>query len=136
MKCYLWNYTNQRLKNSKKRKVCSRFKDNVLAADLAEMGSLSSKNLGVTYLLCVMNVFTKHAWVKPFKGKKAKTVLSGFTEIVNESKCKPNKLQLDQRKEFYNNPMQKWLYDNDTLMYSTHNESKEQLLRVYKNFEE
>ena len=92
MKCYLWNYTNQRLKNSKKRKVCSRFKDNVLAADLAEMGSLSSKNLGVTYLLCVMNVFTKHASVKPFKGKKAKTVLNGFTEIVNESKCKPNKL--------------------------------------------
>ena len=28
------------------------------------------------------------------------------------------------RKEFYNSPMQKWLDDNDILMYSTHNEGK------------
>ena len=32
------------IKKFKKRKVCARFKDNVWAADLAEMGSLFSKN--------------------------------------------------------------------------------------------
>ena len=31
----------------KRRKVYSRFKDNIWAADLAEMGSLSSFNCGV-----------------------------------------------------------------------------------------
>ena len=35
----------------KRRKVYSRFKDNTWSADLAEMGSLSSKNCGVKYLL-------------------------------------------------------------------------------------
>ena len=36
------------------------------AADLAEMGSLSSKNRGVKYLLCAnLLFFTKYAWVKP-----------------------------------------------------------------------
>ena len=46
-------------KNFRRRKVYARFKDNILAADLAEMGSLSSKNKNVKYLLCVINIFTK-----------------------------------------------------------------------------
>ena len=37
------------IKKIQKRKVYARFKDNILAADLAEMGSLSSKNQGVKY---------------------------------------------------------------------------------------
>ena len=40
-------------------------------------------------------------------------------EIVNESNRKPNKLRVDQRREFYK-LMQKWLENNDILMYSTH----------------
>ena len=36
-----------------------RFKDNTLVADLAEMGSLSSKSKYVKYLLCVIDIFTK-----------------------------------------------------------------------------
>ena len=37
------------IKKIQKRKVYARFKDNILAGDLAEMGSLSSKNQGVKY---------------------------------------------------------------------------------------
>ena len=37
------------------------------------------------------DVFNKYARVKSLKDKKAKTVIHGFTEIVNESKRKPNK---------------------------------------------
>ena len=40
------------------------------AADLAEMGSLFSKNRGVKHLWCVIDVFTKYAWVKRLKDKK------------------------------------------------------------------
>ena len=45
------------------------FKDNIRAADSTEMGSISSKNKNVKYLLCVIGVFNKYAWVKPFKDK-------------------------------------------------------------------
>ena len=45
-------------------------------------------------------------------------------EIVNESNRKPNKLWVDQGREFYNKLMQEWLDNNDILMYSTHNEGK------------
>ena len=107
-------------KKFKRRKVYARFKDNIWAADLAEMESLSSKNKNVKYLLCVIDVFTKYAWVKPLKDKKGKTVLNAFIEIVNESNRKPNKLWVDQGREFYNKLMQEWLDNNDILMYSTH----------------
>ena len=38
------------MKKFKRRKVYARFKDNIWAADLAEMGSLSSKNKNVKYM--------------------------------------------------------------------------------------
>ena len=36
-------------------------------------------------LLCMIDVFTNYAWVKPLKDKKSKTVLNGFIKIVNKS---------------------------------------------------
>ena len=49
------------------------------------MGSLTSKNTNVKYLLCLKDAFTKYAWVKPFNDKKVKAVLNAFIKIVNES---------------------------------------------------
>ena len=91
------------IKNFKRRNVYARFKDNIWAADLDEMESLSSKNKNAKYLLCVIDVFTKYACVKPLKYKKSKTVLNAFIEIVNESNRKPNKLWVDQGKKFIMN---------------------------------
>ena len=70
----------------------------------------------------VIDPFNRYACVKPLKDKKGKTVLNAFIEIVNESNRKPNKLWLDQGREFYNELMQEWLNNNDILMYSTLNE--------------
>ena len=67
--------------------------------------------------------FTKYAWAKPLKDKKDKADLNAFIEIVNESNHKPNKLWVNQGREFYNKLMQ-WLDNNDILMYSTNNDGK------------
>ena len=61
------------IKKFKRRKVYARFKDNIWAADLAEMESLSTKNENVKYSLCVIDVFTIYAWVKPLIDKKCRT---------------------------------------------------------------
>ena len=50
--------------------VYARFKDKIWVAVLAEMRSLSSKNKYVKYLFCVIDAFTKYAWVKPLKDEK------------------------------------------------------------------
>ena len=66
----------------------------------------------------------KKASVKPLKDKEAKTVYHGFIEIVTEFKRKPNELWVDQGRDIYNNPMEKWLGDSGILMYSIHNDRK------------
>ena len=66
------------------------------------MGALSFKNWSIKHLLCVIDVFTKCGWVKSLKDKKAKVALNDSIGIVKESKRQPNKLWIDQGREFYN----------------------------------
>ena len=81
----------------------AKFQDNIWAANLAEMGLLSSKNGKVKYLLCAIDVFTRYLRVKSLTDKKTDIVLHGFIEIVNESKHQPNKLWVDLAGTFYSN---------------------------------
>ena len=94
-----------------------------MVAGLAEMGPLPPTNKNVKHLLCVIDVFTKYAWVKALKEKKAKPVLNAFIDVVNESNCKPNKLWVDRERELFNKLIQEWL-KNDIFMYLTHNGGK------------
>ena len=107
------------IKNFKRSKVYAKFKVKNCIAYLAKMGSISSKNCDVKYLLWVIYVFTQYARVNPLKGNKAKTVFDGFIEIVTKSKLKAKKLWLDQWENFGNSFIQKWLDDNDILIYPT-----------------
>ena len=63
------------IRKCKKRTVYSRFKDNIRGADLADMQLISKLNKGFKFLLCVIDIFSKHAWVVPLKDKKDKLVL-------------------------------------------------------------
>ena len=48
----------------------SLFKDNICGVDLADMQLLSKFNKGYRFLLCVIDIFSKYAWVIPLKDKK------------------------------------------------------------------
>ena len=120
-----------------KRKVYSQFKDNIWGADLADMHSLSTKNKGIKYLLCAIDLYSKYAFVIPLKDKKGISIVNAFNKIIKQSDRKPNKIRVDQGGEFYNNVFEKWLSDNDINMYSTYNEGKsvvaERFIRTLKN---
>ena len=58
------------IRKFKKRKVYSAFNDNIWGADLADMQLLSKYNKGIGLLLCVIDIFSKYAWVVPLKDKK------------------------------------------------------------------
>ena len=53
-----------------KRKVHAALKDNIWGADLADMKLISRYNKGIGFLLCVIDIFSKYAWVVPLKDKK------------------------------------------------------------------
>ena len=53
------------IRKFKKRKVYSSFRDNIWGADLADMQLLSKFNKEFRFLLCVIDIFSKYAWVIP-----------------------------------------------------------------------
>ena len=115
----------------------SSFRDNIWDVDLADMQLLSKYNKGYKFLLCVIDIFSKYAWVIPLKDKKGISIVNAFQKILKESDRKPNKIWVDKGSEFYNNSFKKWLQDNDIVMYSTNNEGKsvitERFIRTLKN---
>ena len=66
------------------------------------MQSLSKYNKGIRYLLCAVDLFSKHAWVVPLKDKRGITIVNAFQKNISKGR-KPNKILVDQGGEFYNN---------------------------------
>ena len=62
-------------KTFNKRKVYSQFKDNIWGVDLADKQSLRRKNIGIKYLLCPIDLYSKYAFVIPLKDKKELVLL-------------------------------------------------------------
>ena len=114
----------------------SSFRDNIWGVDLADMQVLSKYNKGYRFLLCVIDIFSKYAWVIPLKGKKSISIVNGLQKIFKKSNRKPNKIWVDRGSEFYNNSFKKWIKDNDIEMYSTNNDGKsvivERFIRTLK----
>ena len=120
----LKNYTNQLLEILIKETVYSGFKDHIWVTDLADMQLISKFNKELRFLLCVIDIFSKYAWVVPLKDKKGISIVDDFQKLLDDSNRKPNKIWVDKGREFYNNSFKKWLKDNDTEMCSIHNEGK------------
>ena len=130
------NFINQLLEFFFK-KMYSSFKDNIWGFDLDDMQLLNKYNKGIRYLLCIIDLFSKYAWVVPLKDKNGVSIVNAFQSILDSSKRKPNKIWVDQGSEFYNNAFKKWSKENDISMYSTYNEGKsvvaERFIRTLKN---
>ena len=67
------------------------------------MQLISKYKKGIRYLLCVIDLFSKYAWVVPLKDKKGVSVVNAFQKILDSSKRKPNKMSVNQGSEFCNN---------------------------------
>ena len=85
-----------------KRKVHAAFKDNIWGADLADMQLLSKYNKGIRFLLCVIYIFSKYAWVVRLKDRKGVSIATAFQSILKQSNRKPNKIWVHKGSEFYN----------------------------------
>ena len=70
-----------------KKKVYSGFKDNIWGDDLADMQLISKFDKGLRFLLCVIDIFRKYAWVVPLKEKKVLQLLMLFR------KCSENLIE-------------------------------------------
>ena len=64
------------------------------------MQSISNINNGFRFLLCVVDTFSKYAWVVPLKDKKDSAIVNAFQSILKDSNRKPDKIWVDKGSEF------------------------------------
>ena len=65
------------------------------------MQLISKFNKGFRSLLCVIDIFSKYAWVIPLKDKKGVSIVNAFQKILKESNgCKPNKIRVIKEANF------------------------------------
>ena len=95
-----------------------------MGVDLADMESLSKYNKGIKFLLCAIDLFSKYAWAVAIKDKKVTCIVNAFKKIISkgseaESKGrrKPNKIWVDQDREFYYQSFKDFLKINNIEMY-------------------
>lgn len=83
--------------------------DDVWEADLVDLKSIKQYNDGYGYLLVVIDVLSKFAWVEPLPNKTAAAVAEAFDRLLSLTDRCPIFLQTDKGKEFVGAPMQKLL---------------------------
>ena len=95
--------------------------DDQLDADLASFISYADENDGYKYLLVVIDISSRHAWVQPLKDKGSNEVINAFDKILQEGR-KPKRLHTDAGREFTNNSFQEYLETKNIVHFTMHSE--------------
>ena len=93
--------------------------DDIWSLDILDLKDYGPENnRGYRYVLVTIDNLSKYGWTIPLKNKNAKTIKDSFENILINSKRKPNLIETDRGKEFYNNIFQDFLNKNDIKLYS------------------
>ena len=66
---------------------------------------ISEFNKVFRFLLCIIDIYSKHAWVISLKDTKGITINNTFQLGFDKSYHKPNKIWVDKDSKFYNRSM-------------------------------
>ena len=94
--------------------------DHQWQADLADMSKMSKSNDKFRYLLCIIDVFSKFAWVVPIADKTGKTLVNAFKLVLKNGR-QPKSLQTDKGTEFKNRDFQGFLKSKKIHFFTTEN---------------
>lgn len=124
-------------KNFARRRVILKGIDDLWQADLIDFKNLRTINKGCSYILIIIDCFSKYSWAVPLKSKTKSEVADAFEQIIQKSGRKPKNLQTDLGTEFYNDvftALMKSLKINHYSSFSTKKASiVERLIKTIKN---
>ena len=72
------------------------------------MQLINKFNKGIRFLLCVIDNFSKYAWVVSLKDKKGIAFVNAYLSILNDSKRKRNKIWINKEGQLYNTSMEEY----------------------------
>ena len=112
-------YSKPPKKNYATNKTDVYYIDDIWSLDILDLKDYGAENnRGYRYVLVTIDNFSKFGWTIPLKNKNAQTIKDSFENILINSKRKPNLIETDRGKEFYNNIFQDFLNKNDIKLYS------------------
>ena len=112
-------YSKPPKKNYVTNKTDVYYIDDIWSLDILDLKDYGSENnRGYRYILVTIDNFSKFGWTTPLKNKNAQTIKDSFQNILINSKRKPNLIETDRGKEFYNNIFQDFLNKNNIKLYS------------------
>ena len=89
--------------------------------DLVDLQKLAKYNRGYKYLLTVIDVLSKYAWVEPLKSKNATAMVEALERLwARLGDRLPEKVQTDSGGEFYNAKVQAFFKKQGVNHFSTH----------------
>ena len=92
--------------------------------DLVDVQKLAQYNHGNKYLLTVIDVLSKYAWVEPLKNKGANAMVEGLQRLWKRLGPRtPQKVQTDRGSEFYNRKVQAFFKTHGIVHFSTHGDT-------------
>ena len=89
-------------------------------ADLVDMSSVKRSNSNYSFILTVIDMFSKYAFTVPLKHKSGLSLKDAFHKIFSSGRV-PLKLQTDKGTEFTNKPLQDFLAKYDVHFFTTTN---------------
>ena len=107
-------------------------------ANSVDMQEFKNVNDGHRYLLMVIDIFSRYAWSRPLRTKKAKDVIDAFNSILEQDgRRRPKKLQTDLGKEFDNRHFRSFLNRQDIDLFVVNSPFKASLVeRLNKTIKE
>ncbi len=118
-----------RIKKIKRNRVFASSIDDNWQMDLCDMRSISRENNGIQYILTVIDVFSKFAWIRLLKNKKSATVLEAIKSIME--KRKPKRVQTDEGLEFFNKDCKDFMTKHNIKLYFTRSEMKAAIIERF-----
>ncbi|KAL4142621.1 hypothetical protein QTP88_005046 [Uroleucon formosanum] len=118
-----------------KRRIFTKGIDDLWAADLVIMRNYSDENKGYSYIITVIDTFSKFSWALELKKKDGINVSEAFEKIIKQAISQnhqaPKLLHADKGLEFENKHFKKVLQKYGIKMYHTQNEEKSSIIERF-----
>jgi len=111
-------------KRYKTRSVLVYHMDEQWQADLVDLSKLAKYNHGYKYLLVIIDVLSKYAWVRPLKSKYAKELKAALEDVFDKSKRQPQFIHTDKGTEFLNSAVKSLLRERKIKLITTESDRK------------
>ena len=96
--------------------------------DLVDTRNLSKYNDGFKFIMVVIDILSKYAWLESPKSKHGIAIKNALGHIFSETIRRPKVIQTDKRTELLNVLLKIYLANNNIKLFAIHSERKAQIV--------